>query len=92
MILYAEVECMFYEGHSLKQKRSVMKRLLAKLRKDFNVAVTELDFHDLWQRTKIGIVTISTNRNHTVQIIQEVLQAIDSFPELERTITDLEHL
>ncbi|OZU90279.1 hypothetical protein CIL03_03800 [Virgibacillus indicus] len=92
MILYAEVECMFYEGHSLKQKRSVIKRLMAKLRKDFNVAVTELDYHDLWQRTKIGIVTISTERNHAEKVIQEVLRIIDTFVELERTITDVEHL
>lgn len=92
MILYAEVECMFYDGHSLKQKRSVIKRLMAKLRKDFNVAVTELDYHDLWQRTKIGIVTISTERNHAEKVIQEVLRIIDTFVELERTITDVELL
>ncbi|MBM7598556.1 uncharacterized protein YlxP (DUF503 family) [Virgibacillus halotolerans] len=81
-----------YEGHSLKQKRSIMKRLMAKLRKDLNVAVTELDYHDLWQRTKIGIVTISTERNHAEQIIQEALSIIDTLPELERTITNIERL
>lgn len=83
---------MFYDGHSLKQKRSVIKRLMAKLRKDFNVAVTELDYHDLWQRTKIGIVTISTERVHAEKVIQEALRVIDTFVELERTITDIEHL
>ncbi|WP_205135500.1 DUF503 domain-containing protein [Virgibacillus halotolerans] len=92
MIIYAELECMMYEGHSLKQKRSIMKRLMAKLRKDLNVAVTELDYHDLWQRTKIGIVTISTERNHAEQIIQEALSIIDTLPELERTITNIERL
>lgn len=92
MIIYAEMECMMYEGHSLKQKRSIMKRLKAKLRKDLNIAVTELDYHDLWQRTKIGIVTISTERNHAEQIIQEALSIIDTLPELERTITNIERL
>lgn len=92
MIIYAELECMMYEGHSLKQKRSIMKRLMAKLRKDLNVAVTELDYHDLWQRTKIGIVTISTERNHAEQIIQEAISIIDTLPELERTITNIERL
>lgn len=92
MIIYAEVECMMYEGHSLKSKRSIMKRLMAKLRNEFNVAVTELDYHDLWQRTQVGIVTISTDRKHAEQVIQEVLRVIDTYSEMERTITDVERL
>ncbi|MFC3040337.1 DUF503 domain-containing protein [Virgibacillus xinjiangensis] len=90
MILYAEVECMLYEGHSLKQKRSVIKRLFSKLRKDFNISLTEMDYHDLWQRTKIGIVTISTDGTHAEKVIQEVLRVIDSYPEMERTLTNTE--
>ncbi|WP_373896048.1 DUF503 domain-containing protein [Virgibacillus natechei] len=92
MIIYAEVECMMYDGHSLKAKRSIIKRLLAKLRNNFNVATTELDYHDLWQRTKLGIVTISTSDTHAEQIIQEVLRVIDTYSELERTITDVERI
>src|SRR5690625_7086079 len=90
MIIYAEVECKLYEGRSLKQKRSVTKRLISKIRKDFNVAVTELAYHDLWQRTKLGIVTISNEKVHAEQVIQEVLRIIDTYQELERTITEVE--
>ncbi|GAA0435034.1 MAG: DUF503 domain-containing protein [Bacillota bacterium] len=92
MIIYAEVECMMYEGNSLKQKRSVIKRLIAKLKNDYNVAVTELDYHDLWQRTKLGIVTISNEQKHAEQIIQGVINVIDSYTELERTITEVERI
>lgn len=92
MIVYAEVECKLYEGQSLKQKRSVIKRLMAKIRKDLNVAVTELAYHDLWQRTKLGIVTISNEKVHSEQVIQEALRIIDTYSELERTITEVECL
>jgi len=92
MIVYAEVECMLYEGQSLKEKRSIIKRINAKLRKSFNVSVAELDYLDLWQRTKFGIVTISNERVHAEQVIQSVLAVIDSFPELERTITHIDRL
>lgn len=92
MIVYAEVECMLYEGQSLKEKRSVIKRMNARLRKDFNVSVAELDYLDLWQRTKLGIVTISNERVHAEQVIQSVLAVIDSYPELERTITQIDQL
>ncbi|HEX6593939.1 MAG TPA: DUF503 domain-containing protein [Bacillota bacterium] len=90
MIFFLEVECMIYEGHSLKEKRSLMKRLIARLRKDLNVAVAELDYQDLWQRTKIGVVTIANTVKHGEQVIQEVLRVIDTYPELERTITHVE--
>jgi uncharacterized protein len=90
MIISLEVECILYDGHSLKDKRSVIKRLLARLRRDFNVAVTELDYHDLWQRTKLGIVTITNERNHGEQVMQEVLRVIDTYSELERTVTNVE--
>ncbi|MFS0672478.1 DUF503 domain-containing protein [Ornithinibacillus sp. 179-J 7C1 HS] len=90
MIFFLEVECMMYDGHSLKDKRSIIKRLLAKLRNELNVAVTELDYHDLWQRTKLGIVTITNERSHGEQVMQEVLRVIDTYSELERTISNLE--
>lgn len=92
MIVYAEVECMFYEGNSLKEKRSLVKRVIAKLRNDFNVSIAELDYHDLWQRTKLGIVVISNEQTFSEKVIQGVLEVIDSFPELERTITNVERL
>ncbi|GAB3794850.1 DUF503 domain-containing protein [Virgibacillus kimchii] len=92
MIFYAEVECIMYEGHSLKEKRSIIKRLLAKLRQELNVSAAELDYHDLWQRTKIGIVALSNEKNHAEKVIQEALKVVDAFSELERTITNVEEL
>ena len=92
MICYAEVECMFYEGTSLKDKRSHIKRITSKLRNNFNVSIAELDYHDLWQRTKLGIVTISNEQVFSEKVIQGVLEVIDTFPEIERTITNIERL
>lgn len=92
MIFYSEIECKMYEGHSLKDKRSIVKRIINKLRQDFNVSVAELDYHDLWQRIKLGVVTISNERSHAEQVMQAVLKTIDSYPELERTITNMEQL
>lgn len=92
MIVSVEVECLLYDTHSLKDKRSILKKVMNRLKKDFNIAITELDFHDLWQRTKFGIVTISTSYIHAEQIIQEVLRVIDSRSEMERTITQVNRI
>lgn len=92
MIIYAEVECMFYEGRSLKQKRSIIKSMQQRIRNDFNVSITEMDYHDLWQRTKLGVAIISNDKVHGEKVIQEVLKRIDAYVELERTITTQEVL
>lgn len=92
MIIYAEVECKLYDGQSIKDKRSVVKRMIAKLRKDYNVSIAELDYLDLWQRIKFGIVTVSNDLVHAEKVMNDVLRVIDSYPELERTITNLERL
>ena len=92
MIVYAEIECILYNTHSLKQKRSVLKRMLAKIRKDFSVSISEVDYQDLWQRTKFAVVTVSNELTHAEKVIQEVIRLIDNDPELERTITTIDQL
>ncbi|WP_101843923.1 DUF503 domain-containing protein [Halobacillus sp. Marseille-P3879] len=92
MILSAEVECILYDAQSLKQKRSVLKRIQTRLTNEYNIAVSELEFQDLWQRTCIGIVTIASSKVIAEQTMQQALALIDSFPEIERTNTLTEWL
>lgn len=88
----AACECIIYDAHSLKEKRSVMLRILTRLKQKFNISVSEVDFQDVWQRTKIAIVAVSSSQVSTEQELQNALKFIDSFPEIERTITDIEWL
>jgi len=88
----ASCECIIYDAHSLKDKRAVLQRILTRLKQKYNVSVSEVDFQDVWQRTKIAIVTVSSARQSTERELQNALQMIDSFPEIERTITDIEWL
>lgn len=88
----AACECIIYDTHSLKEKRAVLQRILTRLKQRYNVSVSEVDYQDLWQRTKIAIVAVSSTQVSTEQELQNALKMIDSFPEIERTITDLEWL
>jgi uncharacterized protein YlxP (DUF503 family) len=56
------------------------------------VSVSEVDYQDVWQRTKIAIATVASARVSAEVELQHALQLIDSFPEIERTITDIEWL
>jgi uncharacterized protein YlxP (DUF503 family) len=91
MIIAAlQCECMIYDAHSLKEKRAVLQRIITRLKQRYNVSVSEIDHQDVWQRTKLAIVSVSSNRASSEKEIQRALEMIDSFPEIERTITTIE--
>jgi uncharacterized protein len=58
---------------SLKEKRSRIKPILARLPREFNVAVAELDQQDHWQSTVIGCVTISSDAVQNQRLLQQVV-------------------
>ena len=85
-------ECIIYNAHSLKEKRAVLQRIMTRLKQKFNISIAEVDFQDTWQRTKIAMAVVSSARNPAEIELQKALKFIDSFPEIERTITDIEWL
>ncbi len=65
------------DSHSLKDKRQVLRSLKERLRSHFNVAVAELDFEDTWQRSVVGVVTLSNEEHHVTESLQKVLHEAD---------------
>jgi uncharacterized protein YlxP (DUF503 family) len=66
-------------ARSLKDKRMVVRRVKDRLKK-FNVAVAEVEFHDLWQRVGLALVTVSTTRAHADR---ELAAALDEIERVE---------
>lgn len=60
------------DAHSLKDKRHTVKSLKDRLRSKFNVAVAEIDYQDLWQRSLVSAVTVSGDHAHAQQTLQLV--------------------
>lgn len=85
-------ECYLYHAHSLKEKRSVIKSITTRLKQTLNVAVAEVDYQELWQRTLLSIVTINVNRKVVEKELQKALALIDSTAEIERISTEYEWL
>ena len=65
------------DAQSLKDKRHVLRSLKDRLRRQFNVAVAELEHHDVWQRSVIGVVTLSNEEKHLREVLQKVLDEAD---------------
>ncbi len=62
------------DARSLKDKRQVIRSLKDRLRANFNVAVAELDHQDLWQRSRVGVVSISGDGRHLEDSLQTIAQ------------------
>jgi len=72
------LELHIQHAQSLKDKRQVLRSLKDRLRAKFNVAVAELEYHDTWQRSVVGIVTISSEAHHVEESLQQVLAEADN--------------
>ena len=48
-------------AQSLKDKRMTVRSLKDRLRTKFNVAVSEVDYQDLWQRSQLSVVTVGSD-------------------------------
>lgn len=90
MIGFVNCECLIYNSQSLKDKRAVLQRIMTRLKQKFNVSVSEIDHQDMWQRATLGIVAITSSKHATERELQNSLKMIDSFPEIERTVTTFE--
>jgi uncharacterized protein YlxP (DUF503 family) len=57
---------------SLKEKRSRLKPLLARLHREFNISVAEVDYMDVWQAALIACALVSNDQNHTQRSLQQI--------------------
>jgi uncharacterized protein YlxP (DUF503 family) len=63
--------------HSLKEKRSELKSLLAKIRNTFNVSAAETDQQDVHQTLVICVAAIAANH----QLADSTMESIERFIE-----------
>jgi uncharacterized protein YlxP (DUF503 family) len=61
---------------SLKDKRSRVKPLLARLHKEFNISAAETDLHDRWRETVIACAMVGNDRVFLNNALQSVLEFI----------------
>ena len=64
---------------SLKAKRSLLKSLMAQVKKKFNVAIAEVDLHDLWQSSTLGLSVVSTDAGHAEAMLENVVHWIETY-------------
>jgi uncharacterized protein YlxP (DUF503 family) len=69
---------------SLKQKRGVVRPLVAELRRRYpGVAVAETGHLDLHRRAEIGIAVVSATASNATQVLDECERLVAARPEIE---------
>lgn len=63
---------------SLKEKRGYIKPLIARLRREFNLSVAEVDLQDKWQEAVIGCAMIGSERAFLESALQTVSHWVDA--------------
>ncbi len=78
------------ENRSLKGKRKVIKSLIGRVNSKFNVAISEVDYHDLWQLSEIGISVVGNNQSVIDSMLNKTLNFIEATCLVEIINTDIE--
>jgi uncharacterized protein YlxP (DUF503 family) len=65
------------ECHSLKEKRQVIKSLMARVRNSFEIAIAEVGEQDLWQIAKLGVSCVSNSNQHANEVLGRVQRYIE---------------
>jgi uncharacterized protein YlxP (DUF503 family) len=64
-------------ARSLKEKRHALRRVIDRLKVHHNVAVAEVGDNDLWQRARLGVVTVSNDHAFVGQMLDKVVRDVE---------------
>ncbi|OIV35378.1 hypothetical protein BIV57_21870 [Mangrovactinospora gilvigrisea] len=69
--------------HSLKEKRSVVRPIVAELRRKFSVSAAEVGDQDLHRRAEIGVAMVSGDAGHLKEVLDRCERLVAARPEVE---------
>ena len=69
--------------HSLKEKRMIVKSLVAKLQNKFHVSAAEIDEQDVHQIIVVGVASIVPHNAMADSLMDEISEFVESNTEAE---------
>jgi uncharacterized protein YlxP (DUF503 family) len=63
---------------SLKGKRGVIKSIVTRVGREFNVSIAEVEAQDLWQRAVLGVACVSSSASYAHGQLERVVQWIEN--------------
>jgi len=72
------MEIFLHDNFSLKGKRQVLRSIVQRARKRFNISISEVEDQDLWQKSVLGICAVGNDRQHINSILDRVIHFIEN--------------
>ena len=86
------VELHFPEAHSLKEKRHFVRSAKAQLQNRVGASVSEVDFHDVWQRARLTVACVAQEHREVTRLLDEAERWLRSreweVSQVERLVVD----
>jgi uncharacterized protein len=64
-------------AQSLKEKRSVIKPILARVRDHFNVSAAEVEDQDIWRRSTLAFACVASDADYAHGLLMKVVSFIE---------------
>ncbi|WP_403024254.1 DUF503 domain-containing protein [Salinibacterium sp. GXW1014] len=81
-IAAAEFDILLGDVRSLKQKRSIVRPLVAELRR-FDISVAEVGYLDLHRRALVGAAAVSSSAARAREVLDRAEDVVAEHPEFE---------
>ena len=78
-----ELDVLLGDVHSLKEKRSVVRPVVAELRRRFEVSAAEAGHLDLHRRALVGVSLVAADAVHVIEVLDRCERLVAARPELE---------
>lgn len=85
-----KIDLLIGEGHSLKEKRQVIKSLVHRLQNRFNISAAEVGYLDMLRRSEIGFAAVSNESAYLDKIITEAISFVERDSRVEIINTERE--
>ncbi|MFN8138751.1 MAG: DUF503 domain-containing protein [Fimbriimonadales bacterium] len=73
----------FPTAHSLKDKRAILRSLIAGIRKEFQVSVSEVAFQNRIRSSTLAVALVSGSQPELRKVGEQILNHLDRHPEAE---------
>ena len=80
---WIEFDILLGDVHSLKEKRSVVRPIVAELQRRLAVSAAETGSQDLHRRAGIGAALVAADRAHVMTVLDAAERLVAGRPEIE---------
>ena len=78
-----QLDLLLGDVHSLKEKRSVVRPIVAELKRRYDVAAAEAGHVELHRRSLVGVAVVAADVSHCREVLDGCERLVAARPEVE---------